>query len=432
MRALLFARRDGQPMLAIEERLIRSCAIKDDIKTLFLAQPLVIHCDQELAWLLKQQEKSGKIPSDLELRERFPSLGNAEITEPPDFYYRRLREFHYSKNVQDYSARLTAAVMRDAPMGEIQSILGTAPVATSDSSDVSRWNGPERSGSYMSRFRSRADAVGHYPWAAINRQVGKIRRGQFIIFTGRPKMGKTWIIEYLAHRLWQDDGINILLTSGEISPDELQDRLDCIDAHLDYKKYVEGELNIREIIRLVRSQKRRERKSNAIVCPSNVLYSLSDFEALVATSNYPVVFYDGAYLIEQEAAKFSNSSLVQRMTEISRRLKRITLQFKVALVATYQVNREGEKDKDGGGLSNLSWADAMAQDADQVYILSAYRREDPWRMLRLVGSRQSKNVSEMIHYKPSTGDFASTDDWLMQSGMVEMMKNDGSDPATLI
>lgn len=84
----------------------------------------------------------------------------------------------------------------------------------------------------------------------------------------------------------------------------------------------------------------------------------------------------------------------EMLVTITRNLKRIALEQKIALVVLSQVNRDSTKGKPS--LESLSESDSIGQDADNVFLLyeeDEDKRDEPLREITLLISKQRNGVS---------------------------------------
>ncbi len=206
----------------------------------------------------------------------------------------------------------------------------------------------------------------------LNRLIFGFGLGEFIVFGGRPSMGKTALFINLALRI----SINnpVLFFSFDLSENLLSQRVISNLTSISLDKIRKNKLDKMDLLKL----KRVEEKINHYQlyinesCSNSILDFRLHCEKMIKEKGVKVIFLD--YIQLMSATKFGNRRELE-ISYISRELKRIAKELKVCLIASSQLSRAVEMR--GGDrrpmLSDLRESGAIEQDADKVIFL--YRPE---------------------------------------------------------
>lgn len=176
----------------------------------------------------------------------------------------------------------------------------------------------------------------------------------------------TWLIVHLARKLnevvlkLRSEGMSvgdILFVSNEIGEDELKERFDCINFRLPYERFQKGELTEREKSRYYHGLDELKDAPSAL----RIIYSCETIDELttnIGLYNPCVIFVDGSYLMEPSIPEGW-----EKITHITRNLKRLSKNNKVPIINTTQLRRGTGK---GGSRDALSGQDDFAYSGSYV------------------------------------------------------------------
>jgi replicative DNA helicase len=204
------------------------------------------------------------------------------------------------------------------------------------------------------------------PWPALNKLIGGLRRGQFVVVGARPSVGKTaFLSQIAAHAVGR--GLHAALFSFEMSASELLLRTACALAGVDGHK-----------VRLGRAtQSEREALILALHSlaaglrihdepPATVSAVRAACRRAKAEGRLDLVCVDYLQLME---APGKRENRVQEITEISRGLKLLAAELELPLLVAAQLNRLPETERRKPVLSDLRDSGSIEQDADVVIML---------------------------------------------------------------
>lgn len=205
----------------------------------------------------------------------------------------------------------------------------------------------------------------------LDKYLGGLKNGKLYYVAGRPGKGKTALILDFAIKAAFDFQKRVRIFSQEMNSTEIAVRVAAKRLNIDTKKIEDGLLNKDEwaaYLELVNETQDYERFPIVIdettpLTPT-VLHAICQNSFL--RSNLDLVIVDYAQLLEGEG-----QSLREKITDVSRNLKRLSRRLNIPVVAAAQLSRnaaEGEPK-----ISDLQETGALEQDADVVMLLN----EDP-------------------------------------------------------
>ena len=212
-------------------------------------------------------------------------------------------------------------------------------------------------------------ACGPWPWEIMNEVTGGVQPDDYIIFYGRPKSFKTWILSYFLAFVVENLKRALVYTK-EMSQLNVYNRIYACLARINYNRLRLGKLLPEERRRFL-AIKRFVELSGL----KNNLYCLSGRDAQAGGDTVPwlrskvekykpdYIFIDGMYLMS-DARKARRDN--QRVANISRDLSDLRLAMQRPVIATLQATREAAKHQEAN-LDEISFSDAIGQDATGVF-----------------------------------------------------------------
>jgi replicative DNA helicase len=202
-------------------------------------------------------------------------------------------------------------------------------------------------------------------WSNVDTSTGGVRPGEFIVFGGRPGMGKTVVLIDLIRRISLHNPV--LLISLELTAVQISNRI--ISSVLDYDLPLKGPEDLRRI---------DKEKLNFVteylevmqlsVCETTFdsMFALKSYcEKMVKEKGIRVIAID--YLQMLSSNRYRHNRELE-VSYISRTLKKIAKDLNICMIVTSQLSRSVETR--GGDkrpqLSDLRESGAIEQDADKV------------------------------------------------------------------
>lgn len=223
-----------------------------------------------------------------------------------------------------------------------------------------------------------------WPWPALTRVTHGIQRKEFVVFGGRPKNRKTFVANFVGVHAFLNSHSRVLFLTPEMHPRQILLRSVATAAAVRYTEFKDTALASAEEIRLAeladtygRIESESEQAYNLRLHNSLQLESgqLPPAFHVVQSTNKPISWIQAQIRIYQPDIvivdslyrhrgnyESKNSTETSRVAAVSRGLKELAMEENVAVIATHQINREG--DQKVGNLANLSLSDAIGQDLD--------------------------------------------------------------------
>lgn len=206
-------------------------------------------------------------------------------------------------------------------------------------------------------------------WESLTAVTGGMGPGQFWVIVARMGVGKTWIemlFAYAAHKL----GYRVLIFSKEMDYSEIFERLDAVFAGVPFQDLRRGQLtSTLEAKYFDRLDELATSPTDLWVISDDAGQGVTGMAAKIERYHPDLVILDGMYLLSDDKR---GQNPVERLANISGDLKLLAGRYKIPLLASSQLNRDadGEKNK-GDNLAHVAWGDRIAADADVM--LEAYQ-----------------------------------------------------------
>ncbi len=236
-------------------------------------------------------------------------------------------------------------------------------------------------------------------WSNVDASTGGVRPGEFIVFGGRPGMGKTVVLIDLIRRISLHNPV--LLISLELTAVQISNRI--ISSVLDYDLPLKGPEDLRRI---------DKEKLNFVteylevmqlsVCETTFdsMFALKSYcEKMVKEKGIRVIAID--YLQMLSSNRYRHNRELE-VSYISRTLKKIAKDLNICMIVTSQLSRSVETR--GGDkrpqLSDLRESGAIEQDADKVIFVY---RPDYYGITTDEDGNTTKGQLELLMVKNRTG-----------------------------
>jgi replicative DNA helicase len=236
-------------------------------------------------------------------------------------------------------------------------------------------------------------------WSNVDAGIGGFRPGEFIVFGGRPGMGKTVVFIDLIRRISLHNPV--LLISLELTAVQISNRI--ISSVLDYDLPLKGPEDLRRI---------DKEKLNFVTDYLEVMQLSvceTTFDSMFALKSYceKMVKEKGIRVIAIDYLQMLSSNRYRHNRElevsyISRTLKKIAKDLNICMLVTSQLSRSVETR--GGDkrplLSDLRESGAIEQDADKVIFVY---RPDYYGITTDEDGNTTKGQLELLMVKNRTG-----------------------------
>ena len=301
------------------------------------------------------------------------SLDSAKVDSKPTYYLNQLRERFIVAQITDKVPRILTGVKSDPreKLSELQDLTSALSSETIDNTDTLYSDDTDKR---LDSYKERTKTSGVTYLSMGTEDLDKIFYGysqtDVITIGGKAGQGKTWLIAYLVRLLdnvvrdkekKSGEHINdILFITNEMSSDEIKERLDCIRFQLPYAKFLSGTLNEVELKNYRRGLVRLKRHPSHIRFIENCI-TIDELTTKIGLYQPCAVFIDGSYLMEPKQQEGW-----EKITYITRNLKRLAKTFKCPIINTTQLKRRtGTKSSSGlSGQDDFAYSSSYVQDSD--------------------------------------------------------------------
>ncbi len=233
----------------------------------------------------------------------------------------------------------------------------------------------------------------------LDNLLSGFQKSDLIILAARPSLGKSALAMDIGRRVAMNHKIPVGIFSLEMSKDQVVDRLIAAQANVDLWRLRTGKLSSQgQGNDFERIQSALGELSEAPIFVDdtpgiNILQMRAMARRLQANQGLGLLIVDYLQLIQP---RYSETSMVQQITEISRSLKQLARELDIPVVALSQLSRAVEQRfPPRPRLSDLRESGSLEQDADVVMFIY---REDKYRP-----ETPDKNIAEIIIAKHRNG-----------------------------
>jgi replicative DNA helicase len=331
-------------------------------------------------------DTTGMVPSADMIKTRFPAFYCLENVPDPvpllcsQLRYRRVQgellQFSHDLAVGAQADPAAAVAHMKMKAAEISAISDVGQDLNISSAASMFWN------DYNLTEQSRGVVGIPYPWEPLTHETQGMQGGQFIVIYGRPKNMKTWIALWIAVHAYVYARRRVLIYTREMPIKQVFRRVISAIARVDYDALRKGLLPVamRDHVLNVMNQLAYDeqvfrqgsgRQPYIIVTTDSTGGTRNDgggvswLQAKIRELQPDIVVVDGMYLMRDDRSKQRTIDWKQ-IAHISQDLKLTSQEFDIPIIGTTQAHRGAEKTK-GEDLTELSYSDALGQDADAVY-----------------------------------------------------------------
>jgi hypothetical protein len=240
------------------------------------------------------------------------------------------------------------------------------------------------------------------PWDPWQVETGGLQDDDYIVFYGRPKSMKTWVLAWFIAWCFEHQK-RCLIYTKEMAADNIFRRLIGCLARVDYSRLRLGTLTTEEEFSLQatrRMVKLSEQDGNIVTLSgqdANGKDTVPWLQSKVETYKPDVVFVDGMYLMSPTDPRIREDHA--RVRSISRDLRQMILNTKTPVVSTLQANRNAAKNKQAN-TDEIAFSDAIGQDATQLFRVIKEKHRPTIAIVSGGATREFNLLGFRIHAQP--------------------------------
>lgn len=348
-------------------------------------------------WYYSRPADHGRIPSEMLLKEKFPTLDLPEPVEAfPDLCTLVGDKYTTKKVEQAWEEYLTG--VKENPKTALSDLSGALDkIKEQVTAATDRSFDGEAIREVIEDMQARAENDGlvgmPFPWEQFNVELGGLHPGDFAMIYAMPKSMKTWIGLYICVHLAKS-GYRTLVYSKEMTWEKVRTRIACILAEIDYTKYRTGTLTPEEQEEVVKALSWFVEE-----CPGTIDFTYaerpdgtaggpSEIREKVSVYDPEFVLLDSAYLLELPGMKMSSYDW-KTMLLMTKELKQIAISCNIPILAIFQESEDKAlKSKGTRGTVSLALSKMMIQDVD-LAIRCIYNKSAGEMSLQLPAARET-------------------------------------------
>lgn len=209
-------------------------------------------------------------------------------------------------------------------------------------------------------------SVAEFPWSPVQDITMGIQPDDFIVFYGRPKQMKTWLLIALLASCFEQEK-KVLIYTKEMSKENIFARMAACLLHFRYDDIRLGQLTQEQwqsyyaLMTLTKHPIKGELLRVLSAKDAHGGDTVSWLAGKIDRYKPDVAFVDGMYLMADEQSR-KGAADHTRVMNVSRALRQIPLSTGVPIVATIQANRKAAG-HNNANLDEIAYSDAVSQDA---------------------------------------------------------------------
>lgn len=266
-----------------------------------------------------------------------------------------------------------------------------------------------------------------WPWAPIQNKTLGIRENDYIVFYGRPKSMKSWVLCYLI-AWFVYHGKRILIYTKEMPAWEVCERIGCCIAQVDYERFITGTLvpdERQNVIATLHWLESLKGQSMFVVLDAKdargkdtVSWLSSKVEKYVPEA----VFVDGIYLMkDQHGAKRQND----RVRGVSQDLRQMVLAYNVPIIGTIQANRDAAKNEEAN-TDEIAFSDSIGQDITHLIRVVNEKNSDTLALVMGNVARRFKLNGFRIYGIPSLNFSVKDEELTAREASIAVQSDDAN------
>ena len=256
---------------------------------------------------------------------------------------------------------------------------------------------------YFDNKQGKTPGKFRWPWGPLQEETCGGQGDDYIVFYGRPKSMKSWVLCFLI--AWMlEDGLRVLVYTKEMTTKNIYKRIAAFLACVPYDDLRKAKLTQEQegklLFWLAEAKKMAGQNRLVVLSAKDVAGrdTVSWLRTKVDKYAPQVVFVDGLYLMSPENSKISKTN--ERVESISRAMRALVLETQTPVIATMQANRLAAK-HDKAEFDEIAFSDSISQDCTMAIRVIKNRNEAKISLV-FAGAREIEFSGMQIHAIPCT------------------------------
>jgi len=252
----------------------------------------------------------------------------------------------------------------------------------------------------------RGEIVGKFiwPWQPLQVETCGGQEDDYVVFYGRPKSMKSWVLCYIIAFLVSFGNSRVLVYTKEMTTKNIYKRIAACLAGIPYDNLRKGTLEPyqeAELRRWVLVAKSLAGTNQLIVLSAKDVAgrdTVSWLKTKAEKYSPDVIVIDGLYLMSPENPKITKTN--ERVESISRAMRALILDLKTPVIATMQANRKAAQ-HENAEFDEIAFSDSLSQDCTMA-VRVIKNKTEPTISLVFAGAREIKFAGLSIKAMPCT------------------------------
>jgi replicative DNA helicase len=198
-------------------------------------------------------------------------------------------------------------------------------------------------------------------WPTLDKMTGGLSIGDLISFIGRPAMGKSWFMLYMALHAWSQGKVPMFV-SMEMQPLIIQQRLLAIQAELPFSGLRDGALTTADYKKMKTLMLANKHGTTPFhVIDGNLTATVSDIYTLARQLKPDLVIIDGAYLLKHPTERDRFKRVAENADLIKQQICALAPTLCSWQFARPQKGNKSSKVKEAPTLDDIGYTDAIGQ-----------------------------------------------------------------------
>lgn len=203
-----------------------------------------------------------------------------------------------------------------------------------------------------------------WPWPSLQEATGGLQEDDYVVFYGRPKSMKSWVLCHLISFFFLMDK-KVLIYTKEMTPKNIYKRVAACLAAIPYQEFRKARLDIDERLRLLDAYSHVQTRNDLLICLSGQDVpaggdTVSWYRSKAEHYKPDICSIDGFALMS--STRGDKAADWVRVMSISREISQMRLALQTPVIATCHANRKAAQ-HNRAELDEVAYSDAVGQDA---------------------------------------------------------------------
>lgn len=281
-------------------------------------------------------------------------LPEVEADQPPDYYYRRVKQRAMVRNIMEPYNQLQEGLQN--PRSGMQAIEDAIDnMASVKSRFINRGTGIELSDALleqvMAKSMARRMSGGTLSgittgYDALDVAMDGYNREDLVVWVGRPGRGKSWILLKQAHAAWTS-GYKPLYISMEMGGEQNMRRILGIHSGVNPTLIKRGQIGTLALPHLESKVAELLGQRPLHMVTANFSRTVDQIANFIDTYTPDIVFIDAGYLLSPKKKRFGSGGRRETISDVIEELKELAANSRIPFVITVQFNRNAEQRRRG-------------------------------------------------------------------------------------